>query len=155
LTLAKKRKTVSGYVEIKPQLIETKEVLKELELTKEQLTCLAILSGTDYNPGGVRGIGPKKALKLVKEHKTKDKIFAAVENFEKEGKYKLDFDWKEVFELMKNPDVDEKYKITAPKFDEKKVKQILVEHDFSEERIESQFEKFREMINKNKQKTLF
>lgn len=60
LTLAKKRKTVSGYVEVKPQMIELKEVLRELKLNQEQLTCIGVLSGTDYNPGGVKGIGPKK-----------------------------------------------------------------------------------------------
>jgi len=155
LTLARKRKTPSGYIEIKPMLIELKETLKELELDKEQLFCLAILSGTDYNPGGVKGIGPKKALKLVKEHKTKEKIFAAVENFEKEGKYKVEFDWKEVFEELKNPEVDKKYKIEFPKFDEKKIKKILMEHDFSEERIENQLEKLREIKESRKQKTLF
>lgn len=155
LTLAKKRKTVSGYIEIKPQLIETREVLKELDINKEQLTCLAILSGTDYNPGGVKGIGPKKALKLVKEQKTREKIFEAVENFEKEGKYKLEFNWREVFELMSRPEVDEKYKIEFPRFDEKKVLKILTEHDFSEERIKSQFEKFKEVLETRKQRTLF
>jgi len=155
LTLARKRKTVSGYVEVKPLLIELKSVLKELDISHEQLICLGILSGTDYNPGGVRGIGPKKALKLVLEHKTKEKIFAAVESFEKEGKYKLDFDWKQVFELIKNPNVDKKYKIDFPVFDFAKVKEILVEHDFSEDRIESQFEKLRALKEERKQKTLF
>ena len=152
LTLARKRKTVSGFVEIKPQIIELKEVLKELKINHEQLTCIAILSGTDYNPGGVRGIGPKKALKLVIEHKTCAKVF---EHLEKEGKYSADFDWREIFELMKNPSVDEKYKIEFPKFDFAKVKSILMEHDFSEERIESQFEKLREIKEAKKQKTLF
>lgn len=155
LTLAKKRKTSSGYVEIKPQLIEVKEVLNELDINKEQLTCLAILSGTDYNPGGVKGIGPKKALKLVKEQKTKEKIFEAVENFEKEGKYKLDFDWQEVFDLMTRPEVDKNYKIQFPRFDETKIKKILVAHDFSEDRLNSQFEKFNETKEQRKQKTLF
>ncbi len=155
MTLAKKRKTVSGYVEIKPQLIELKEVLKELELNQEQLICLGILSGTDYNPGGVKGIGPKKALKLVKEFKTKEKIFEALEKLEKEGKYTIDFDWKQVYDLVKNPDIDKEYKIEFGKFDEKKVKKILVEHDFSGERVESQFEKFRHVLEKRKQKTLF
>jgi len=155
LTLAKKRKTVSGYIEIKPQVIEVKEVLKELDINKEQLTCLAILSGTDYNPGGVKGIGPKKALKLVKEQKTREKIFEAVENFEKEGKYKLEFNWREVFELMSKPEVDEEYKIEFPRFNEKKIMEILTEHDFSEERIHSQFEKFKEVLETRKQQTLF
>jgi flap endonuclease-1 len=155
LTLAKKRKTATGYIEIKPQLIETANVLKELELDHEQLICLAILSGTDYNPGGVKGIGPKKALKLVKEHKTPTAIFEAVAQFEKEGKYKVEFDWKEIFELLKHPSVDKHYKIEFPKFNFDKVKEILLEHDFSDERIESQFEKLREVKEAKKQRTLF
>ncbi len=155
LTLAKKRKTVSGYVEIKPQLIELKNVLKELGISHEQLICLGILSGTDYNPGGVKGIGPKKALKLVKEFKTREKIFEAVADFEKQGKYVLDFDWKAVYDLIKNPKIDNNYKIEFPKFDFVRVKKILIEHDFSEDRIESQFDKIREVFEQKKQKTLF
>ncbi len=155
LTLARKRKTASGWVEVKPLLIETKEVLKELGINNEQLICIGILSGSDYNPGGVKGIGPKKALKLVLEHKKAEKIFSAVSGFEKEGKYVLDFDWREVFELIKNPSVDKKYKIEFPKLDFARIKKILREHDFSDERIESQFEKLRELSETKKQKTLF
>jgi len=155
LTLAKKRKTASGYIEIKPLLIELKNVLGELEINKEQLICIGILCGTDYNPGGIKGIGPKKALKLVKEYKTKEKIFEAVDELVKEGKYKIDFDWREIFELMKNPDVDKNYKIEFPKIDFDKIRKILVEHDFSEERINNQFEKLEELKDKQKQRTLF
>ena len=155
LTLAKKRKTATGFIEIKPQLLELKNVLKELDISQDQLICIGILSGSDYNPGGVKGIGPKKALKLVKEYKTPEKIFEAVSNFEKEGKYKLDFNWKEVYELIKNPDIVRDYQIEFPKFDGEKIKKILMEHDFSEERIDSQFEKFKELLEKRKQKTLF
>jgi len=154
LTLAKKRKTVSGYVEIKPQLIELKGVLGELGINQEQLITIGVLSGTDYNPGGILGIGPKKALKLVKEHKTAEAVFKFLESDEK-FKDKVWFDWKEIFELMKNPDVDKSCKIEFPKIDFEKIKSILMEHDFSEERIESQFDKLREVKEKNKQKTLF
>ena len=155
LTLARKRKTISGFVEVTPQIIELKEVLKELNINQEQLICLAILSGTDYNPGGVKGIGPKKALKLVQEHKTKEKIFSAIENFEKEGKYKLDFDWKEIYDLINNPEVDKNAKIEFPKMNIEKIKKILLEHDFSEERINNQIEKLNELKEKQKQRTLF
>ncbi len=155
LTLARKRKTVSGYVEIKPQVIELKNVLKELGINHEQLTCIAILSGTDYNPGGVKGIGPKKALKLVQENKTAEKIFEALEKLEKEGKYKVEFNWKEIFELMSAPDVDEKYKIEFPKINFSKIKEILMEHDFSEERIDTQLSKLMGVMEGKKQKTLF
>jgi flap endonuclease-1 len=155
LTLARKRKTVSGYVEIKPQLIELENVLKELEINQEQLICIGILCGTDYNAGGVKGIGPKKALKLVKEFKTKEKIFEKISEFEKEGKYKLEFDWMEIFELMKHPDIDKNYKIEFPKINLSRIKEILVEHDFSEERIDNQLSKLNELKEAKKQRTLF
>ncbi len=155
LTLAKKRKTVSGYVEVTPQLIELRGVLKELEINQEQLICIGILCGTDYNPGGVKGIGQKKALKFVKEHKTPEKIFEALDKLVEEGKYKVEFDWKEIFELMKNPSVDKTPKIEFGKFSFDKVKDIMISHDFSEERINSQFEKIRELNEQKKQRTLF
>ncbi|MEK6885382.1 MAG: flap endonuclease-1 [Nanoarchaeota archaeon] len=155
LTLAKKRKTASGFIEVKPQMIELKKVLEELKINHEQLTCIAILSGTDYNPGGVKGIGPKKALKLVLENKTKEKIFEAVEKLVAEGKYVLDFDWKEIYELMAHPDVSKDYKIEFPKIDFNKIKEILTEHDFSEERINTQLSKLMGLMEQKKQKTLF
>jgi len=152
LTLATKRKTASGFIEVKPQFIELKNVLKELELNQEQLICLGVLCGTDYNPGGVKGIGPKKALKLVKEYKKAENVF---EFLKKEGKYEVNFSWKEIFELMKKPEVDKNYKIDFPSFNFDKVKRLLMQHDFSEERIEKQFDKIREMNENKKQKTLF
>jgi hypothetical protein len=72
-----------------------------------------------------------------------------------EGKYEVWFDWKEIFELMKNPSVNKDYKIDFGKFDFLKVKEIMLEHEFSEERIESQFEKIKELNEQRKQKTLF
>jgi flap endonuclease-1 len=154
LTLAKKRKTASGYVEITPQLINLKEVLAEMDITQEQLICIGILCGTDYNPGGVKGIGPKKALKLVKEHKTAEAIFNSF-NEDKDSRYKVEFDWREIFELMKNPAVNKDYKIDFGKFNFFRVKEIMLEHDFSEDRVESQFEKIRQLNEGKKQRTLF
>src|SRR5204862_7904149 len=48
---------------IVPELIELDRFLQTLGITREQLVDVAILIGTDFNPG-VKGIGPKKALKL-------------------------------------------------------------------------------------------
>jgi flap endonuclease-1 len=154
LTLARKRKTISGYVEVKPQLIELKKVLNELDINQEQLITIGVLSGTDYNPGGILGIGPKKALKLVKEHKTAEAVFKFLENDEK-FKDKIWFDWREIFELMKNPHVDKTCRIEFPKINFDKIKEILMEHEFSEERINNQLEKLENLKEKQKQKTLF
>ncbi|MBI4344403.1 MAG: flap endonuclease-1, partial [Euryarchaeota archaeon] len=52
LTISGKRKIPrrNAYVEVKPEILHLERVLKELEITREQLVDLAILIGTDYNP---------------------------------------------------------------------------------------------------------
>ncbi len=150
LTLARKRKTTSGFVYVAPEMITYEDVINYLGVTTEQLICLAILVGTDFNPGGVKGIGPKKALTLVKEKKYSSAIF---EELEQQGK--LNFDWKEVFEIFKKPNVCKK-KIDFPKLNEEKIKEILVNrHNFSEVRVEKQLEKLRHAKRAGAQKTLF
>ncbi len=147
LTLARKRKTISGYVEISPQMIELDNVLNSLGINQDQLICLGILSGTDYNPGGIRGIGQKKALELVKRYKYPVKIFEAV-------KEQVDFDWQEIFELFHKPKVKD-VEIKFPKLQKEKVKKILLNRDFSESRVESGLEKLNKAIEERKQRTLF
>ncbi len=148
LTLARQRKTRSGVIYIAPELIEYDKVLNSLGIDADQLICLAVLVGTDFNPGGVKGIGPKKALALVKEKKYPVAIFRALEG-------KLDFDWKEVFEIFKKPDVKH-IKINFPKLDRDKVKRILVEeHDFSLDRVEKHLDKLGEIKKQGAQRKLF
>lgn len=148
LTLARKRKTASGFVYISPEIIRYDELLNSLDFNADQLICLAILVGTDFNPGGIKGIGPKKALALVRQKKYPVDIFKEVE-------HQLDFNWQEVFEIFKRPNV-KKEKVEFPKLNEKKIKQILVEeHDFSLERVEKQLEKLHELKKQNTQRKLF
>jgi len=154
LTLARKRKTVSGYVEIKPNLIDLDNVINELGIEMDQLICLGILVGTDYNPKGIPGIGQKKALDLVRKFKYPIKIFEQVEEKMMSLPEEDQFDWKEIFELFHKPHVKD-VEIKFPKFNEKKIKQILVdEHEFSEERIEKQLEELRGIFEERKQKDL-
>ncbi len=49
-----------------PEIIELEPWLRNLGLSREQLVDAAILIGTDFDEG-VRGIGPKKAVKLIRE----------------------------------------------------------------------------------------
>ena len=149
LTLARKRKTASGFVYIEPEMIEYERVLNDLYVTREQLICLAILVGTDFNPGGVRGIGPKKALELVRRKKYPVAIFEDVES-------KLDFNWEEIYEIFNKPNVIRGLDISFPKIDESKIKEILVKrHDFSLDRVEKQLAKLKEGKGKAAQKKLF
>jgi flap endonuclease-1 len=50
-----------------PELLELAPALAHAGLTRAQLVDAAILIGTDYNEG-VRGVGPVKAVALVKKH---------------------------------------------------------------------------------------
>ncbi|WP_227131351.1 flap endonuclease-1 [Halorubellus salinus] len=50
-----------------PERMDLDATLRDLDLTREQLVDVAILCGTDFNDG-VRGYGPKTALKAVREH---------------------------------------------------------------------------------------
>ena len=146
LTLARKRKTASGIIEINPEIIELEKVLNHLHIDHDQLICIGILTGTNYNPGGIKGIGQKKALEIVQKYKNPIDIFKNYETY---------FDWKEVFELFKKPDVRKNIDIKFPEINPDKIKEILTKRDFSEERIEKQIEKLINIKEKNKQKTLF
>ena len=100
LSISQKKKIhgKSAYSSAKPQLIELESVLKELSINQDQLITLAILVGTDYNYGGIKGIGHKTALKLVKEYKSDFKTL-----FEKiEWDKFYNFSWKEIFDVIKN-----------------------------------------------------
>lgn len=68
LTLTGRRKIPGKdtYKEIKTEIIDTEECLQMLGISREQLVDLCMLIGTDFNHG-IKGIGPKKALKLIKE----------------------------------------------------------------------------------------
>ncbi len=139
LSMAGKKKKASklSYEVVKPDIISLEDNLRHLGINQEQLIALAMLIGTDYNSGGIKGIGPKTALKLVKEHKT---------NFEslfKEAKWPeyFDFPWKEVFGLIKNMPVDNDYELKWVSVDEEKIMKLLIDnHDFSEERVRNQIE---------------
>ncbi len=150
LNITGKRK-ISGttiYREIKPELIHLDKTLSGLKITQDQLIILGILVGTDYNPGGIPGIGPKKALKLVTEHRDFDKIMAHVN-------WEFEIDPRDILDFFKSPPVIRNYSLEAPAFNRDKVLEILVEkHNFSRERIESMFAKLDEAAKKRKQTTL-
>ena len=147
LTLSTKRKLSSGiYVPVKTELIELKEVLQELNLKQDQLIALAILVGTDYNPGGVKGIGPKTALKLIHQYKDFDTLFKEL---------KVDFSWKRIFAIYKSMAVMKNYQLNFKEPDFEKVKKILVdEHDFNEERVDKLLLKLKKEQELKKQKSL-
>jgi flap endonuclease-1 len=148
LTISGKRKKPGAYAydEVMPEVILLSDVLKELDISQEQLIVLGILVGTDYNVGGIKGIGPKKSLALIKKYKHNyDALF-------KEAKWDefFDFSWKEVFDLIKDMKVNDNYNLKWKPVDKDKLIKVLVEeHDFSKERVENALAKLGESTAKS------
>ena len=119
------------YIEVFPEVIELQKLLRELGVTQEQLVDIGILIGTDYN-AGIKGIGPKKALELVKEQGSIKQI-AKTELGEK-----FEFDPLEVREIFLKPNITGEYKLEWSDPDPEVIKEFLCrEHDFSESRVQT------------------
>ena len=116
-----------------------------------QLIALAMIIGTDYNPGGIKGIGPKNALKMVKQHKSDfDSLFKEI----KWGDF-FDFEWTEVYYLIKKIPTTDDYELRWRNADDEAIFGLLAdEHDFSAERVKSTLEKLKKESSAKQQKSL-
>ncbi len=135
------------YVEVVPEIIELGQVLKELNITREQLIDIGILVGTDFNPEGVKGIGPKTALKLIKQHGSLEKLLPTL----KEAEFPVEP--QRIREIFLNPKVTDNYKLTWKDPDIEGVVNFLCrERDFSQERVRKAVKKMTEGLRKAKGK---
>jgi flap endonuclease-1 len=149
LTITGRRK-VQGkekYITVKPEIVELDSVLSELGIDHDQLITLGILVGTDYNPGGIKGIGPKTALKTVKEKGSMENVFSDVE-------WEFKTTPHEIFNFFKSPPVEETELEKKELQPEKLMEMLCEERSFSKERIESVVEKLTEGHEKEKQSDL-
>jgi flap endonuclease-1 len=126
------------YVEVQPELIELSSVLGDLGLTRKQLIVVGLLIGTDYSRGA-RGIGPKKALRLVKEKRRLPDILASVE-------FADDVDIRQVYDFFLNPPHAD---VAAPRWQPPDAAQLfdflVAEHDFLPARMEKAVQRLTEL----------
>lgn len=121
------------------QSIDLNNMLQTNNLTREQLVDLAIMIGTDYHPG-IKGIGPKTGLKLIKQHGT---LEAVCEAKEKEVPERLE-EIREIFLNHPAVEVDDN-DLKQGQVDRKGLVQFLqVERQFSQRRMDQAFEKLKE-----------
>lgn len=143
-----KRKVASklAYHSYSPEIISLSENLNNLGLSHDQFLALCILVGTDYNSAGVKGIGPKKALKALKSEKDLDKVFEDI-GWSKQ----YDFSWKKIMDVIKGMETSDDYELNWGDPDEDRIKKLLVdEHDFSINRIEAGLKRLKDSnTNKN------
>jgi len=132
LTLSGRRKLPGrdDYAEVVPEIIELEKTLSSLGISREQLIWIGILTGTDFNKG-VKGIGPKKALKLVKECRSLDEAVQRAGGFEL-----FEVEPHDVEAYFLHPGITGDYSIDFKVPELKPLIDFLVlEHDFSMERV--------------------
>ena len=152
LTSSERRKLPGkeSYVKVHPKQIRLKTNLKSLGIKQKQLVDMAILIGTDFNDG-IKGIGPKKSLSLIKKNGNVENVYATI------GKNPLSFDEiKEIRKIFLDPEVTNDYSLEWPGTDNDKVIKVLVDkYQFKLDRVEPILEKFSNIDQMMKQKTLF
>jgi flap endonuclease-1 len=150
VTISGRRKLPSKniYIEVVPEVVELENVLKECGITYEQLVDVGILIGTDFNPNGIEGLGPKTALKLIKEHGTLENALPHLKNAEfPAGPQKI----KEIF---LNPKVRDDYAVEWREPDvEGVISFICRQRDFSEDRVRKTLQKMQKGTERLRGKT--
>lgn len=146
LTGRRKLPRKNVYVEVKPEIIVLEENLNRLGITREQLIDIGILVGTDYNMG-IKGIGAKTALKLIKKYGSLEKVMeekgVIIENYE------------EIRKIFLNPPVVSDYTLVWRDVNEDALLDFLCqEHDFSKDRVMSALEKIRMFKKYREQRSL-
>lgn len=136
------------WIQVSPERITLEEVLTSHRITREQLVDMAILMGTDFNEG-VKGIGPKTALKLVTEH-------GSIENIAEAETVMVIEHLDEIRRIFLQPRVTDNYELRWRPADEEAVLDFLSgEHQFSRDRVKGALEKFKKFANGLDQKGLF
>jgi len=150
VTISGRRKLPSKniYVDVVPEMVELERALKECEITYEQLVDVGILTGTDFNPDGIKGLGPKTALKMIKEHGNIERALPYLKNAE------FPAEPQRIRDIFLKPTVTDNYRVEwkEPNIEEV-VNFICRERDFSEERVRKTLEKMQKGIDKSKSKT--
>jgi flap endonuclease-1 len=121
---------------LEPEIIELEALLNTFELTRKQLIDLGILIGTDFNLG-VRGIGPKTALKLLRRH-------GRLEDLPSEIRNQLPAEMEDIRDLYLNPPTTDNYSLDVKRVKEEElIKFLCDERSFSRERVDTMLARMR------------
>jgi len=136
------------YIDVVPETVDLNQVLRELGITHEQLVDIGILVGTDFNPEGVKGMGPKTALKLIKEHSTLENALPHI----KEAEFPVEPH--RIRDIFLTPKVRDDYRLEWRQPNEEGIINFMCrEKDFSEDRVRKALEKMQVGLKRTKGKT--
>ncbi len=126
------------YKTVNIEKIRLSEVLETHGISREQLVDMAILIGTDFNEG-IKGIGPKKSLKLIKKHGKLEDVIA-------ETGYEIEH-YEEIRNIFLNPEASTDYELIWKRPQIDRLLELYMDgHQFTESTIKKYIEKI-EAIN--------
>ena len=135
----------NSYIEVLPEMIEFQKNLDSMGLTRQELVDTGILIGTDFNPDGFERVGPKTAIKMIKQHKRLEDIPQIQEQLEQ-----IPFD--QIRKIFLEPEVAKIDKIEFVETDyEGIVKYLSEERDFSKDRVETSMNRLKKSLEKKSQ----
>jgi flap endonuclease-1 len=149
LSVSQRRLIGGKTIVVTPEQYYLEEILTGLNISRDQLILAGLLIGTDFN-NGIRGIGPKTALKLVKEYPTLEVLRPHIEEKFITGDYSWDFyfptEAEDIMEYFKNPPFDETKEIKFNRVDQKAITEFLVdERGFNADNVANRLKKIMKM----------
>ncbi|MGA3291122.1 MAG: flap endonuclease-1 [Candidatus Bathyarchaeia archaeon] len=149
VTISGRRKLPSKniYIDVVPEVIELSKTLCDCGLTYEQLIDVGILIGTDFNPNGIKGLGPKTALKLIKQYRTLENALPNIKN----ASFPVEPNC--IREVFLHPQVTDNYKLEWREPNVEGIIDFLCrQRDFSEDRVRKSLDKMLQGNKKQKGK---
>ncbi len=125
------------YISINTELINLEETLASIGITRQQLIWVGIMLGTDFN-AGIKGIGPKTAIKIVKQSNS---LYDVKKYIKEKFNSEFEFDVSEVEDLFMKPEIKEYSQsdieaLTSMKPDFDNIIDFMcTKHEFSKDRI--------------------
>lgn len=130
------------YIDVEPEIIETGKTLDSLELSREELVDVGILIGTDFNPDGFDRVGPKTALKMIKQYSRLEDIPQIQEQLQ-------EIDYNQIREIFLKPKVADPDEIVFEKVNYDGIARYLVEErSFSADRVNSTLGRLKKALDK-------
>ena len=133
------------YIEIEPEIIDYKKNLEALGITREQLIDVGILIGTDFNPDGFERVGPKTAIKMIREYGKLEDVTQIQEQLET-------IDYNAIRKIFLEPEVArvDKIEFGEVKYDDI-INYLSNERSFSRDRVNSSLNRLKKSLEKKSQ----
>jgi len=133
------------YIEIEPEIIDYRKNLEALGITREQLIDVGILIGTDFNPDGFERVGPKTAIKMIREYGKLEDVTQIQEQLEM-------IDYNAIRKIFLEPEVArvDKIEFGEVKYDDI-INYLSNERSFSRDRVNSSLNRLKKSLDKKSQ----